>query len=97
MSRADHLFEDLKSLGINLSLYSNLEARELSLNLLAEQLLAEQAKCLAELNAIKKNFALMRHERLADQEQISFIKNRIFKLESTFPKPPHQMLQLALG
>ena len=87
MQRELHLLEDLKSL----------EAKELSLNLLAEQLNAEQDKCIKELESIKKNMKLMIHERSADSQQLLLVKNKVHRLESALPRKPHPMLCLALG
>ena len=87
MQREQHLLEDLKSL----------EAKELSLNLLAEQLNAEQEKCMKELQAIKKNLTLMIHERSADSHQLNLVKNKVHRLEASLPRKPHPMLCLALG
>lgn len=87
MHRFDVLLEDLKSL----------EAKELSLNLLAEQLTAEQEKCIKELEAIKKNMKLMIHEQSVDSKQLQVIKNKLYRLESALPTKPHPMLWLALG
>ena len=84
MHREDHLLDDLKSL----------EAKELSLNLLAEQ---EQEKCVKELEAIKKNMKLMIHEQSADSQKLQAIKNKVNSLESALPRNPHSMLWLALG
>jgi hypothetical protein len=87
MHREDHLLDDLKSL----------EAKELSLNLLAEQLNSEQEKCVKELEAIKKNMKLMIHEQSADSQKLQAIKNKVNSLESALPRNPHSMLWLALG
>lgn len=87
MQREDVLLEDLKSL----------EAKELSLNLLAEQLNAEQDKCIKELEAIKKNMKMMIHEQSTDSKKLLLIKNKVSNLDSVLPKKPHPMLWLALG
>jgi hypothetical protein len=87
MHREDLLLEDLKSL----------EAKELSLNLLAEQLNAEQEKCVKELEAIRRNMKLMIHEHSTESQKIQLILNKVNILESALPKKPHPILWLALG
>lgn len=87
MQRENVILEDLKSL----------EAKELSLNLLAEQINSEQEKCIKELEAIKKNLKLMIHEHSTDTQKLLVIKNKVKNLESALPKNPQPMLWLALG
>ena len=74
-----------------------MEAKELSLNLLAAQLHAEEEKCIKELEALKKNMKLMIHEQSFELEQLMLIKSKVSKLESVLPMKPHPMLCLALG
>jgi len=87
MQREDLLLEDLKSL----------EAKELSLNLLAEQLNAEEEKCVKELEAVRRNLKLMIHEQSTESQKLQVILNKVNILESALPTKPHPMLCLALG